>query len=137
MQTEGRKRVNYIYPTPEFLEIKDQVIKDSEMFAPLAWPMLIEPNDWPPENAGGYLLNEVMRGYPMVRRSNHNSIQGELPYRFLNKIQKVGFKINLFNFNVAEWLEAKGRSVGKFIPVIDLPLPSKPPSCVHGHTSTT
>merc|ERR1712159_268693 len=52
--------------------------------------------------------------------------QGENPYKFLNKIQKVGFKINLFNFNVAEWLEAKGRSVGKFIPVIDLPLPSKP-----------
>ena len=127
VQVEGRnKTVHYIYPTPEFLEIKDQVIKDSEMFAPLAWPMLIEPNDWTEENQGGYILNEVMRGYPMVRRSNHHPIQGELPYRFLNKIQKVGFKINLFTFNVAEWLECKGRSVDKFIPILDLPLPPKP-----------
>merc|ERR1712159_520905 len=52
--------------------------------------------------------------------------QGELPYRFLNKIQKVGFKINLFTFNVAEWLECKGRSVDKFIPILELPLPPKP-----------
>jgi DNA-directed RNA polymerase len=126
MQQEGRKRVHYIRPTPEFLEIKEQVIKDSELFAPLAWPMLIEPNDWTPENAGGYLLNEVMVGHDMVRRGDHQCIQGDNPYKFLNKIQKVGFKINLFTFNVAEWLEVKGRSVGKFIPVLDLPLPSKP-----------
>jgi len=126
LRREGRKTNNYILPTPEFIEIKDQVIKDSEMFAPLAWPMLIEPNDWTPENAGGYLLNEVMVGHKMVRRGDPTRIQGENPYKFLNKIQKVGFKINLFTFNVAEWLEVKGRSVGKFIPVLDLPLPSKP-----------
>ena len=126
LRREGRKTNNYILPTPEFIEIKDQVIKDSEMFAPLAWPMLIEPNNWTPENAGGYLLNEVMVGHKMVRRGDPTRIQGENPYKFLNKIQKVGFKINLFTFNVAEWLEVKGRSVGKFIPVLDLPLPSKP-----------
>ena len=126
LQREGRKTVHYLLPTPEFLEIKDQVVKDCEMFAPLAWPMLIEPNDWTPENAGGYILNEVMRGHQMVRRGDPIPIQGENPYKFLNKIQKVGFKINLFNFNVAEWLECKGRSVGKFIPVLDLPLPPKP-----------
>lgn len=126
MKREGRKTINSIYPTPEFMEIKDQVIKDSELFAPLAWPMLIEPNDWTPENAGGYLLNEIMVGHKMVRRGDHHLIQGENPYKFLNKIQKVGFKINLFTFNVAEWLEVKGRSVDKFIPVLDLPLPSKP-----------
>ena len=126
LQREGRKTINYIRPTPEFIEIKEQVIKDSELFAPLAWPMLIEPNDWSPERQGGYILNEVMRGHDMVRRGDPSRIQGENPYKFLNKIQKVGFKINLFNFNVAEWLECKGRSVGKFIPVIDLPLPSKP-----------
>ena len=123
---EGKKTNNYILPTPEFLEIKDQVIKDSELWAALTWPMLIEPNDWSPERKGGYILNEVMRGHDMVRRGDPSRIQGENPYKFLNKIQKVGFKINTFNFNVAEWLEAKGRSVGKFIPVIDLPLPSKP-----------
>ena len=126
MKQEGRKRVNYLYPTPEFLEIRDQVMKDSELFAPLAWPMLIEPNDWTPERQGGYLLNEIMNGHDMVRRGDPSCIQGENPYKFLNKIQKVGFKINLFTFNVAEWLEKKGRSVDKFIPIIDLPLPTKP-----------
>ena len=126
LRREGRKTNNYILPTPEFIEIKDQVIKDSEIWAALAWPMLIEPNDWSHERKGGYILNEVSRRHDMVRRGDPTRIQGENPYKFLNKIQKVGFKINLFNFNVAEWLEAKGRSVGKFIPVLDLPLPTKP-----------
>ena len=43
---EGRKTYNYVVPTPEFLSIKDQVVTSAEMFSPLAWPMLIEPNDW-------------------------------------------------------------------------------------------
>ena len=28
-----------------FLAIKDKVMADAELFAPLAWPMLVEPND--------------------------------------------------------------------------------------------
>ena len=32
--------------------------------------MLVEPNDWTNDRAGGYLLNEVMRGHDMVRRGN-------------------------------------------------------------------
>ena len=126
LQREGRKTVNYIRPTPEFIEVKDQVIKDCELFAPLAWPMLIEPNDWAPENRGGYLLNEVMHGHEMVRRGDQCRIQGETPYKFLNKIQKVGFRVNNFTYEVAEWLEHKGCSVGKFIPILDIPLPPKP-----------
>ena len=50
-------------PTPEFMAIKDQVMYNAELFSPLAWPMLIEPNDWTPEKPGGYLLNEIMRGH--------------------------------------------------------------------------
>jgi DNA-directed RNA polymerase len=126
MRQQGRKRVNYIVPTPEFIAIKDQVIKDSELFAPLAWPMLIEPNDWG-EKPGGYLLNEVMKGHEMVRRGNNLCIQGDKPIEFLNKIQKVGYKLNPFIVNVAEQLDERGISVGKFIPVVELPLPPKPP----------
>ena len=107
---EGRKTVNYIHPTPEFIEIKDKVMADSELFAPLAWPMLIEPNDWG-EKPGGYLLNEVMRGHEMVRRSNKTCIQGETPIAFLNRIQKVGYKVNEFIVDVADYLESKGRIV--------------------------
>jgi len=122
------KTNNYLMPTPEFLEIKDKVMADSEMFAPLAWPMLIEPNDWEPKRAGGYLLNEVMRGNPMVRRTHDAPIQEGTPVDFLNKIQKVGYRLNPFTVNVAEILQKRGVSVGKFIPILELPLPPKPPN---------
>ena len=125
MRQQGRKRVNYIVPTPEFIAIKDQVMNDAELFAPLAWPMLIEPNDWG-EKPGGYILNEVMKGHEMVRRGNNGSIQGDKPIDFLNKIQKVGYKLNDFVVNVAEQLDERGISIGKFIPVVELPLPPKP-----------
>tara|TARA_R100000781_G_scaffold34873_1_gene24980 strand:+ start:1921 stop:4257 length:2337 start_codon:yes stop_codon:yes gene_type:complete len=126
LRQEGRRRVNYVIPTPEFIAIKDQVMKDSELFAPLAWPMLIEPNDWG-EKPGGYLLNEIMRGHDMVRRGDQTCIQGETPTRFLNQIQKVGYTLNLFTVNVAEQLFERGISVGKFIPIVEIPLPPKPP----------
>ena len=122
----GRKTTNYIVPTPEFIAIKDQVMRDSELFAPLAWPMLIEPNDWG-EKPGGYLLNEVMKGHDMVRRGDQGRIQGDKPIAFLNKIQKVGYKLNDFVVNVAEQLDERGISIGKFIPIVELPLPPKPP----------
>ena len=122
----GRKTYNLVLPTPEFLEIKDKLIADSELFAPLAWPMLIEPNDWSNDRAGGYLLNEVMEGHPMVRRGDCTRIQGEIPINFLNKIQKVGYSLNPFTVEVAETLYERGISVGKFIPIVHVPLPPKP-----------
>jgi len=126
MRQEGRRRVNYVVPTAEFIEIKDRVIKESELFAPLSWPMLIEPNDWEPHRPGGYLLNEVMRGNDMVRRGQVGCIQGEKPFEFLNQIQKVGYTLNPFTVNVARELQEKGISVGKFIPIIEIPIPPKP-----------
>jgi len=125
MQQEGRRRVNYVVPTPEFIAIKDKVMQDSELFAPLAWPMLIEPNDWG-DKPGGYLLNEIMQGHEMVRRGDRTCIQGETPIKFLNQIQKVGYRLNSFTVNVAEQLCERGISVGKFIPIIEIPLPPKP-----------
>jgi DNA-directed RNA polymerase len=126
MRQEGRKRVNYVVPTPEFISIKDKVMADAELFAPLAWPMLIEPNDWTNERAGGYILNEVMRGHDLVRRGDPTCIQGETPLNFLNKIQKVAFTLNPFTVQVAEELERLGREVGKFLPVVQHELPPKP-----------
>jgi len=126
MRQEGRKRVNYVVPTPEFISIKDKVMSDAELFAPLAWPMLIEPNDWTNERAGGYLLNEVMCGHDLVRRGNPLCIQGETPINFLNKIQKVAFTLNPFIVGVAEELDRLERAVGKFLPIINHELPPKP-----------
>ena len=118
IKREGRKTINYVVPTPEFLSIKDQVMHNAELFSPLAWPMLIEPNDWSPEKPGGYLLNEIMRGHDMVRRSESSRIQGEKPFTFLNKIQKVAYTLNPFIVDVAEQLEERQISVGKFLPIV-------------------
>ena len=126
MQQEGRKRVHYVVPTPEFLEIKDAVMRDAELFSPLAWPMLIEPNDWTHEKCGGYLLNEVMKGHDMVRRGDPLRIQGERPIEFLNRIQKVAYRLNPFIVGVAEELDRLERAVGKFLPIIHHDLPPKP-----------
>ena len=126
IQQEGRKTVQYIIPTPEFLEIKDQVMRDAELFSPLAWPMLIEPNDWEHGRQGGYILNEVMRGHDMVRRGNPTRIQGDKPLEFLNKIQKVAYRLNPFIVGVAEELDRLERAVGKFLPIIHHELPPKP-----------
>ena len=126
MQQQGRKRVQYVIPTPEFLEIKDAVMRDAELFSPLAWPMLIEPNDWENDRQGGYILNEVMRGHDMVRRGDPTCIQGDKPLEFLNKIQKVAYRLNPFIVGVAEELDRLERAVGKFLPIIHHELPPKP-----------
>ena len=126
MRQEGRKRVNYVIPTPEFLKIKDEIMAQAEMFSPIAYPMLIEPNDWTNERHGGYLLNEIRKCHDMVRRGDPTCIQGETPLTALNKIQKVAYALNPFTLYVAEQLMERGMEVGKFIPIVNYELPVKP-----------
>ena len=123
---QGRKTSIFVVPTPEFMDIKDEVMANAELFAPLAWPMLIPPKDWTNESAGGYMLNEVMHGHDLVRRVNDCPIQGETPLAFLNKIQKVPYTLNSFTVGVAKALQEKGVAVGKFLPIIHYDLPPKP-----------
>ena len=126
MRQHGNKRVNYVIPSPEFMQIKDKIMAQAELFSPLAWPMLIPPNDWDTERPGGYLLNEVMRGYDMVRRGDPTCIQGETPISFLNKIQKVAYTLNPFVVGVAKTFMERRIEVGKFVPQVEMPLPPKP-----------
>jgi len=123
---EGRKTTIYVVPTPEFMDIKDEVMANAELFSPLAWPMLVPPRDWSNESPGGYILNEVMHGHDLVRRVDHHRIQGETPLAFLNQVQKVGYKLNHFTVSVAEKLQERGISVGKFLPIVHYDLPPKP-----------
>ena len=123
---ERNKTVTYVLPTAEFLDIKDEVMATAELFSPLAWPMLVIPRDWSNEQVGGYILNEVMKGHDLVRRGKKTLIQGETPLDFLNKIQKVGYKLNPFTVKTAKFLQEKEISVGKFLPIIHYDLPPKP-----------
>ena len=132
---QGKKKENLVVPTPEFLLIKDEVMANAELFSPIAYPMLIPPNDWSHNRQGGYILNEVMRGHDMVRRGNGGCIQGEIPYQFLNKIQKVGYRLNSFIYGVAETLIEKRYKVGKFVPIVEIPLPNKPPDIAENYDS--
>ena len=125
---EGRKTTVYVLPSPEFLDIKDEVIANAELFSPLTWPMLVPPKDWTNNEPGGYMLNEVMLGHDLVRRGDSHRIQGETPLDFLNKIQKVGYKLNPFIVEIARFLQEKGVEVGKFLPIIQYQLPPKPPN---------
>jgi DNA-directed RNA polymerase len=108
------------------MDIKDEVMANAELFAPLAWPMIIPPRDWTNDSPGGYILNEVMHGHDLVRRGNNCRIQGETPLAFINKIQKVAYTLNPFTVKVAKALEKREIVVGKFLPIIHYALPPKP-----------
>jgi len=126
LKRSGKKTEKFLVPTPEFFNYKDQIVKKTELFSPLAWPMLIEPRDWSLLEQGGYYLNDLTRCHEMVRRGIPLRIQGKKPREFLNKIQKVKYRLSPFIVGVAKHLEEKGRPVGKFRPIIDHPLPNKP-----------
>ena len=115
-----------IVPSAELLDIKDKVMAEAAMFARSDWPMIIPPKDWKQDEPGGYLLNECMAGHQMIRKSKCYLLTGETPIQFLNKIQRVPYRLNPFIVEIAEHLQEQGQSVGKFIPVMDHPLPNKP-----------
>jgi DNA-directed RNA polymerase len=122
----GKKTNSYLVPTAYFADAKQELFSELQDHAFLTWPMLVPPQDWSEDTAGGYYTNEVMHMHDMVRRGS-DLIQGETIYQFLNKIQKTAFTLNKFVVDVAERLEEKGRTVGKFIPVTDVEeLPNKP-----------
>ena len=56
LEQHGKKRKAYIVPSADFMDIKDEVMANAELFAPLAWPMLIPPKDWENDTPGGYIL---------------------------------------------------------------------------------
>ena len=119
------RHLSIIVPTAAFMDIKDEVMANAAAFSAIAMPMLVPPKDWSHEEPGGYLLNEVMAGHDMVRRGRCR-IQGDQPIEFLNKIQKVGYTLNPFIVEVAETLFDRGYKVGKFVPIVEHPLPNKP-----------
>ena len=127
IERRGRKTVTRLVPTPEFIEIRDQLINTAEMFSGIPWPMLVEPRDWSNEQMGGYLTNELMMGHELTRRGNRTLKHGETPLKFLNKLQKVKYRVNTHVLEVARHFRDKGIKVGKFIPLCEAFKPPKPP----------
>jgi len=123
---KGHKRFSVIEPSETLIKHHDEIMQMAELFSPLAKPMLIPPRNWHPLQDGGYYLNDLTRCHQMIRRSDPHLIQGEIPYEFINKIQKVSYKLNPFIVKVAKELEERGISVGKFRPVIQHEIPPKP-----------
>tara|TARA_R100001463_G_scaffold132359_1_gene192970 strand:+ start:2217 stop:4553 length:2337 start_codon:yes stop_codon:yes gene_type:complete len=125
---EGPRRSVHIQPTPALMVVIDGLIKQAELFAPFNWPMLCEPNDWTNEVQGGYYTNQIRKGNKLIRTFGQGCIQGEIPLKFLNHLQKVAYKINLFILDVANTLEEKAIKIesGKFVPEDTRPLPNKP-----------
>jgi len=129
-QTEqlGKRSVCRLVPTPEFIEIREQLIAQAEMFSGIPWPMLVEPNDWTNERLGGYLTNELMKGHQLTRRGNPTVKHGDIPIQFLNKLQKVKYRINTHVLEVARHFKERGVTVGKFIPITEAFKPPRPPA---------
>ena len=123
---KGHKKLSVIVPSETLIKHHDEIMRMAELFSPLAKPMLIPPRNWHPLQDGGYYLNDLTRCHQMVRRSDSQLIQGEITYEFINKIQKVSYKLNPFIVKVAKELEERGISVGKFRPVIQHEVPPKP-----------
>ena len=53
-------------------------------------------------------------------------IQGDKPFRFLNKIQEVAYRVNPFVVGVAEHFDKRGQAIGKFRPIIHYEVTPKP-----------
>jgi len=126
-ETLGKRSLCRIVPTPAFMEIRDQLISQAEMFSGIPWPMLVEPNDWTNERLGGYLTNELMKGHQLTRRGKGTVKHGDTPIQFLNKLQKVRYRVNTHVLEVAKHFKERGIKIGKFIPITESFKPSRPP----------
>ena len=115
--TSKRHSNPIIIPTEAYLKVQEKLMDEALMFSPLAWPMLTEPNNWTNETTGGYYLNEVMRSHTLVRNGDPTLLQPDIVLGFINKLQKVEYKINQDVFDVAKELEEKGHKLGKFLPL--------------------
>ena len=127
---KGTKSTLLLVPTPAYDEIAEQLMDEAVLFAPMSWPMLIEPNDWTNDHPGGYLLNELNRIHNLVRKGDPTLRQPETPLAFLNKLQKVAYRVNQFTYGVAKQLDEMGRGVGKFKPLsyaAQWEMPTPPP----------
>jgi len=124
----SRRKLQVVTTTEKFISIRDRLIKQSELFSGMPWPMLIEPNNWSNDKLGGYLTNRLMKGHELTRRGKSLLIHGELPISFLNKLQQVRYRVSNHVLDVAHYCKVKEIKVGKFIPIAPSYKPPTPPN---------
>ena len=124
----ANRRTAHICPTPVLLELISGLIDKAELFAPLTWSMIVEPNEWSNEKPGGYLTNELRKGHKLIRTFGVVCQQGPLPLAYINRLQRTAYRINPFILEVSQRLEDDGYKIesAKFIPEDRRPLPIKP-----------
>ena len=129
-----RKKYEYrVVATDDFNNKRNELIKTAELFSGIPWPMLVEPDDWGYDEEGniiygGYLTNSMMKGHELTRRGNPTIKHGDTPLAFINKLQKVKYRVNSHVLKTAKYLKEKGRVVGKFIPISPAFKPPRPPA---------
>ena len=69
----------------------------------------------------------MMKGHELTRRGNPTIKHGDTPLAFINKLQKVKYRVNSHVLKTAEYLKEKERVVGKFIPISPAFKPPRPP----------
>ena len=126
-QKSKRRKVSKVVPTPEFNSIREQLVKQAELFSGIPWPMRIPTNDWTNEKHGGYITNELMRGHELTRRGIPTLKHGNIPLAFLNKLQQVKYRVNTHVLDTAQHFKERGIKIGKFIPITEAFKPPKPP----------
>ena len=106
-----RSKTPIIVPTEKYLKVQQHVMDQAILFAPLSWPMFVEPNNWTNEQRGGYYLSRLMKGKGLVRHGDPTLRQPDSVLSFINKLQQVPYTLNKFVYDVA--LELKERTPGR------------------------
>ena len=120
--------LSLIRPTETLQTLITDLANQADVFAPLNWPMLVPPRDWSNFHEGGYLTNAVKRNHSLIRVFGVAPLQGDKPLMYLNRLQKVGYRINPFILEVANRLEEDKYAIddAKFTPENFRELPTKP-----------
>lgn len=96
VKTRGSKRMRVIRLTPKTMQILNDTNEALEIMQPMAYPMLVPPNDWAPGIRGGYRL--LSQYYPMIiHRSGSPPApedQGPMVYGAINALQRTAWRVN-------------------------------------------
>jgi DNA-directed RNA polymerase len=91
-----RKSVNKIFLTAAAMQVLQKLNDHLEIMEPMFMPMVVPPNDWSPNNRGGYRV--LHRYTPLIIQKSGApeapTDHGPILYAALNSLQKTEWRIN-------------------------------------------